>query len=213
MSALQRSLPALLLALGALAACGAGGDPSAEVATAPTDPTDPTELAAHDGEPCPEELPQASEETHGSGTDAPATERPSLPTADEAWVCSYGSETTHRRGDGDAVVRWQRRAEPVVLPTRRLDRVQTALAGLEPPPAGEGRACTADFGPRWLLVLSDDGDLTGVVVDDYGCHDVRLTPDPHTVVPGQAEGDGVVAGVLDGGVAVLDALGVGRPLR
>ena len=54
------------------------------------------------------------------------------------------------------------------------------------------------------------GDLTGVVVDDYGCRDVRLSDDPHTTAPGADDQDGAVGGVLAGGTAILDAVGVGR---
>jgi hypothetical protein len=51
---------------------------------------------------------------------------------------------------------------------------------------------------------------TGVIVDDYGCRDVRLTDNPHTTPPGADDQDGTVGGVLDGGAAILEALGVGR---
>jgi hypothetical protein len=51
---------------------------------------------------------------------------------------------------------------------------------------------------------------TGVVVDDYGCRDVRLTDNPHTTPPGADDQAGTVGGVLDGGAAILEALGVGR---
>lgn len=61
-----------------------------------------------------------------------------------------------------------------------------------------------------MVVSSHDGDLTGAVVDDYGCRDVRLTGDPHATPPGAEGQNGTVAGVVDGGTAVLDALGVGR---
>jgi hypothetical protein len=49
-----------------------------------------------------------------------------------------------------------------------------------------------------------------VVVDGYGCRDVRLTADPHATPPGADDQHGTVGGVLDGGPAVLDAVGVGR---
>ena len=61
-----------------------------------------------------------------------------------------------------------------------------------------------------MVAYSHDGDLTGVVVDDYGCRDVRLTDNPHTTPPGAFDQDGTVGGVLDGGAAVLDALGASR---
>lgn len=205
---------AAVLVLASVAACGEEGGPPAEVVTAPpatTDPTAATELASHDGEPCPQRLPPADEETHGWGTDDAATESPTLPVADEAWVCTYAPREADRRADGDVVLRWERTEEPAALDREELRRAEAALDGLAPAQREEV-ACTADLGPRWMLVLSDDGDLTGVVVDDYGCRDVRLTPEPHTVVPGTG-GGGTVAGVLDGGPAVLRALGVGRGVR
>jgi hypothetical protein len=61
-----------------------------------------------------------------------------------------------------------------------------------------------------MVVYNHGGDLTGVVVDDYGCRDVRLTDNPHTTPPGADDQDGTVGGVLNGGGAILDALGVGR---
>lgn len=61
-----------------------------------------------------------------------------------------------------------------------------------------------------MVAYSHDGDLTGVVVDDYGCRDVRLTDNPHTTPPGADNQVGTVGGVLDDGTAILDALGMGR---
>jgi hypothetical protein len=61
-----------------------------------------------------------------------------------------------------------------------------------------------------MVVYSHHGDLTGVVVDDYGCRDVRLTANPHSTPAGAADQEGIVGGVLDGGAAILDTLGVGR---
>lgn len=61
-----------------------------------------------------------------------------------------------------------------------------------------------------MVVYSHAGDLTGVVVDDYGCRDVRLTDNPHVTPPGAGDRDGTVGGILDGGTAILHAHGVGR---
>ncbi|CAN5346577.1 hypothetical protein BH09ACT12_BH09ACT12_33750 [soil metagenome] len=91
---------------------------------------------------------------------------------------------------------------------RGLPDLQDALAGhaLYDPSAG----CDGDLGPRWLVVYSHDGDLTGVLVDDFGCDVVRLTDDPRSTPPGEVDENGMVVGVLAGGPAILDALGVGR---
>lgn len=47
------------------------------------------------------------------------------------------------------------------------------------------RGCNTDLGPRWMLVLDQGSRSTAVVVDDFGCEDVRLTV-------------GTVSGVLAG---------------
>jgi hypothetical protein len=76
--------------------------------------------------------------------------------------------------------------------------------------ADRSGGCNDDLGPRWMVAYSRDGDLTGVVVDDYGCRDIRLTDNPHTTPPGADDQDGTVGGVLDGEAAILEALGLGR---
>ena len=57
-----------------------------------------------------------------------------------------------------------------------------------------------------MVVYAHDGDLTGVVVDDYGCRTVRLTDKPHATPPGADRQEGTVGGTLDGGRAILAAL-------
>jgi hypothetical protein len=44
----------------------------------------------------------------------------------------------------------------------------------------------------------------------YGCRDVRLTDNAHVTPPGAVGQQGTVGGALDGGPAILRALGVGR---
>lgn len=61
-----------------------------------------------------------------------------------------------------------------------------------------------------MVIYARDGDLTGAVVDDYGCRVVRVTDDPHITAPGAEGQDGTVAGILDGGAAIVDALGISR---
>ena len=56
--------------------------------------------------------------------------------------------------------------------------------------------CTGDLGPRLLVVTARDNDLTGYVVDAYGCGDIRMTDDPFTSPPGVATQPRTVSGVL-----------------
>lgn len=93
-------------------------------------------------------------------------------------------------------------------PAELLPALRSALDNLEL--LSPDQACTADLGPRWMIVYSHAGDLTGVLVDDYGCRDVRLTDDPHATPPGAVDQDGTVGGLLGGGSAVLEAVGLGR---
>lgn len=78
---------------------------------------------------------------------------------------------------------------------------------LEPPPGKT--ACTADLGPRYLVSYAYENDLTGVVIDDYGCQEVRLTEDPFTTVPGDPSQAGTVTGVLSGPTTLLSELNAG----
>lgn len=183
MAILTRATPALvLLALVALAGCGA--DPGGS-ATEP--PPGPDELAEHDGGPCPSELPE--EEEKGDGFEKPAASAPSLPAADEGWVCVYGDAGAPADGSRGYYV-WKRSGRPVALRPDELATAEGLLGELEPAPAEQ--MCTADLGPRYVLVLSTGGDLTGVVLDDFGCHSARLTDDPHETGPG----DGSMPGLL-----------------
>jgi hypothetical protein len=166
------------------------------------------ELTEAAGQPCPSTLPIGDDPSgHGFGTEEVADEVPTLLTPQEAWVCQYNAFDVDTTSDDGAIYGWRRtgHAEPVVVD---LAELHDALDGLAP--AEPSRACDADLGPRWMVVYNHDGDLTGVVVDDYGCRDVRLTDDPLATPPGADEQDGTVGGVLDGGAAILHALGVGR---
>jgi hypothetical protein len=177
--------------------------------TADTPEVRPSELEAADGRPCPEELPIGGDPSgHGFGVGEAADELPSLLEPQEAWVCQYDSYDAGSTGNGGTVLGWRRNGDPVPVPTDDLPDLQESLDDLAL--VDRSRDCPADLGPRWMVVHSHDGDLTGVVVDDYGCREVRLTDDPHTTPPGADGQDGTVPGVLDGGTAVLEALGVGR---
>lgn len=166
------------------------------------------EAASHTGEVCPPRLPIGEDPgEHGFGTESAAQELPSLLAPETAWVCRYDTVTAGRAPDGGARYSWDR-TEPARLldaaTTKELSDALDDLTLLE----GE-QACTADLGPRWMVVYDHGGDLTGVVVDDYGCHDVRLTDEPFATPPGAPGQEGTVEGVLGGGADLLDRLGLG----
>ena len=195
------------VALAAVLLLGGCGDDGAGAPVAqdppPTEPAPdepaPDELGEASGRPCPRALPEAE----GPAADRAAAELPVLPEVGRAWVCRYDPAEAEGGAD-DAAYGWRRagRAEPV--PEGDLPSLVEALDGLALLDVDTSeRICTADLGPRWLVVLADEGDLTGVVVDDFGCHDTRLTDDPHSRAAGED-------GVLQGGTGVLEALGVGR---
>ena len=196
-----RCTGALSLAAAAVFLAGCGGTPTA------ADPVlRPHELADAGNRPCPDALPTGDDPSgHGFGTSEPADERPALLDPQEAWVCQYSLY------DGTPAEReptWRRTGQTAPVSTTDLPALRAALDDLAP--ADESRTCTADLGPRWLVVYSHGGDLTGVVVDDYGCQEVRLTDDPYATAPGAERQQGTVGGVLDNGREVLAAVGVGR---
>lgn len=162
------------------------------------------ELEEHGGEYCPGPLPLAPKATYGFGTEEPATEEPELKAPEIAWVCRYDTTDVSGRGSGGAHLRWDRAGEPVRLTTAQVAALGRIVRSLEPV---EPQGCTDDLGPRYLWSYSSGTDLTGIVVDDYGCGDIRLTDDPFTTVAGSSEQDGVVPGVLAGVPALAD----GRP--
>jgi hypothetical protein len=163
------------------------------------------ELADAGDEPCPRELPIDEDPSEqGFGVEARAESLPHLLVPQAAWVCRFDSYVVGRTSGGGAELDWRRTSDPKDVPADRLRRLVAALDELAP--ADEDLPCTADLGPRWMLVLEHEGDLTGVVVDDYGCRDVRLTDDPHVTAPGARGQEGAVHGVLGGGAAILDAV-------
>ncbi|MGL5808824.1 MAG: hypothetical protein ACRCYQ_02630 [Nocardioides sp.] len=163
------------------------------------DPID--ELSRHDGEPCPARLPRASRETYGFGSDEPASDRPTLRRPREAWICRYDAKDAAPSDANGAWFDWVRGDTPRRLDEEELAAFSAAVEQLKPPPANT--ACTSDLGPRYLVTYSHRRDLTGVVVDGYGCGYVRLTGEPFTEVPGESSGPGMVAGVLADRTAFL----------
>ncbi len=167
----------------------------------------PDELSEAGGRPCPKRLPVAEDPSgHGFGIEEEAERAPTFRDAHKAWTCRYDPVDGETTPDGGTTLEWKRAGKP--QPVADLDGLRSALDELVP--ADPERMCTMDLSSRWMVVLSHDGDLTGVVVDDYGCREVRLTDDPHATPPGADGQDGVVGGVLTGGETVLEGLGVGR---
>lgn len=167
------------------------------------------ELAAHEGAVCPPELVDPGDD-HGFGTDTPAESELDLPPADAAYVCRYAAVDNGPAERGGKRIGWRLEGEQEAVAEEDLARVDELLGQLEP--AAEHRACTADLGPRWMLVHVAGSDTTGVVIDDFGCRDVRVTDDPFTLAPGEAgDGSGVLGGP-DGIVAEVAGL-VGGGVR
>lgn len=190
-----------------------GGCGAARVTGAPTASTESG--AAHEvttrvGQFCPDRLPVGEDPGgHGFGVQRDATATPTLPALEQAWVCRYDPVDVGVTPEGGAVFEWRLGAPARALDESLLPRVATALAGIRPFPGGRG--CTDDLGPRWMIAYSHDGDdPIGVVVDDYGCREVRLTDDPFRTPPGAGHRDGTVEGVLDGGADILEQLGPAR---
>jgi len=196
-------LAAFLVTFGWLTTSCGGEDVAA--AAPPSDPVD--ELSQHDREFCPPVLPRAPRETYGFGDDRPATAVPTLWKPQEAWICRYGARDGASEGSNGAWYEWVMQGAPRRLDAEELEAFSTAIEQLEPP-TGE-RLCTAELGPRYLVSYAYENDLTGVVIDDYGCHEVRLTDDPFTTVPGDPSQPGTVAGVLSGPTTFVRELNAG----
>ena len=194
------SVAAGLLAVGLLAGCADSA--SVPPAADPAPSTSVDEVAAHAGEVCPQRLPESGNRDHGFGTDEPAESAPSLPAPESAWVCRYDATDVGPGPDGDGTTwGWVRAGEVRPVDPARLPVLERALTQLAP--ADRNRVCTADLGPRWMLVYSHGNDLTGVLVDDFGCRDVRLTDEPFETVPGAATQPGTTRGVLAGPTDLL----------
>lgn len=169
----------------------------------------PEEMANAGGQPCPENLPIGDDPSgHGFGVERAAEQLPNLLEPQQAWLCRYDFFDRNSTPSGGTVYEWRLGAGPDPVPRVDLPALQDAIDDLSLPASQD---CTADLGPRWMVVYTHNGDLTGVVVDDYGCRSVRLTDNPHSTPPGADDQAGAVGGVLDGGASILDALGVGRP--
>jgi hypothetical protein len=165
------------------------------------------EFAAHGG-PCPEVLPDPvdDEAGHGFGTSTPATEEPRLEAPEAAWICQYVTRDVGRTASGGTAFEWSRSAGPRRIDDAALPNVAAAMESVGVDLEAELKLCTADLGPRYVLVGDVGGDLSGVVVDDFGCRDVRLTDDPFVTAPGDPQDGSTVAGVLTGPDDLVDTL-------
>lgn len=203
----RRLARAAITATSLLSVCLPAGcaesDSSARVVDDPPSTIPVDEIAAHDGHVCPEHLPQGPNPGHGFGTAEPAASGPSLPTLESAWVCQYNPRDAGSRPEVDGTTwGWVREGEANPVDPDRLPALARSLTQLAP--ADSRAICTDDLGPRWMVVYSHARDLTGVVVDDYGCREVRLTDEPFGTVPGDAAQEGTVPGALSGPAGLLD---------
>jgi len=97
---------------------------------------------------------------------------------------------------------WDRATSPVTIPSGDTATVAAELTALSPP--SPGRHCFSNLGPRFLLVYQSGDRTVGIVIDDYGCGDARLTSDPTKIVAG--EDTTLTPGVLDGAQGLLRTL-------
>ncbi|MBB6626099.1 hypothetical protein H5V45_02080 [Nocardioides sp. KIGAM211] len=191
-----------LLALSSLTGCDDAT--SAESGPVQTADTAVDEMTAHGGQICPARLPRSATDDNSVGGGPVAPEAPRLGAPDAAWICRYEPHLGRRTPTDGRVVTFRATGDARPVEAERLPDFAAALAGLET--ADPDRSCFADLGPRWMLVYALDHDLTGVVMNEYGCGDVRLTDDPFDVAPGDATQPGTVAGILSAPEGFLAAL-------
>ena len=190
-----------LIAAGALLSIGLAGCGSPSSSAKET----VNEIAEHGAGVCPTKLPQATSDTNGFGTSQPAGSTPSLETLDSAWVCVFAPVEVGQGVNGDGTVwGWIRQGATNRVPSDRLAAIRSDLGKLTP--ARPNQICTMELGSRYMLVYAHKNDLTGVVVDDYGCGDVRLTDEPFKTVPGDAGESESFSGVLSGPSRLLHTL-------
>ena len=194
------------LAVSLLAAAAGCGDSDPGLGADPGGGGDSDLALLDERGPCPRQLPAPADDGgYGFGTDSAAEDSPALPEVDRAWVCRYDAVDQPERNENGAYFLWERATRPAPIATSRLSRLVEGVEALTPP-AGD-QACTADLGPRYLLVLATPEDrLLAASVDDYGCREVRLTADPWSGAPGETPAAGVPEGVLVGGEDLLSLL-------
>ncbi len=189
-----------LLRLGAAAVtaillAGCGSDPAP---TATDDSPTPTETPAA-APACPATLFDGNR-AESKTASAEATATPQWGDISAAWVCTYtpGVSTEERKSG------WTLAGDQVEVTGADLDTLRTGLAGLLVPE--ENRGCTMDLGPRSLVLAQVDGGTVGIVMDHFGCRDVRLTSDPAGAVAGTTSDLGTVPGTLAPGAELQSFL-------
>lgn len=126
----------------------------------------------------------------------PGTTVPQFADPAAVWVCTYRFDTG-KVSERQKVTGATRRALVAGLRSLRYDSME----------ALSKQACTADLGPRHLVAhVAADGTVTGAVVHDYGCHDVRLTADAARHAPGGVTSPGVPAGTFQPTRSFLDVV-------
>ena len=190
----RRGVAAIAVVLGATSLAGCADSDPGQRATDTSSTASADEAAPRGDEVCPERLPRGK--GPGFGTEQRAEAAPELPTPESAWTCRYQPVDGGPGPDGQATaLEWEREGEARPVSSTALPDIMRDLSRLAPPDTAN-QMCTMDLGPRWMLVLTTGQDLTGVVVDDFGCRSVRLTDDPFETAPGASDQDGIVPGVL-----------------
>ncbi|WP_300460932.1 hypothetical protein [uncultured Nocardioides sp.] len=172
---------------------------------------DPASAELDSRGPCPPSLPEPEDDDgYGFGSSTAAADSPGLSPQARAWTCTYQAVGRPRDSGNGTFYTWDLADGPTEVDAALLPDVVDATNALRSPPSEYG--CTADLGPRTVLVLvTDDGNLTGVSIDRYGCREVRLTADPWSGAPGETPAPGVPRGVLFDGRALLDLLALEPP--
>ncbi len=199
----EMSAAGLCVAALALMLTGCSGDTehSGDQGSAPAG----SELAAYDGVACPDSLVDSSDR-YGLGLDLEGDALPEVGGYDAAWLCEYVPLDRPLEDGNGTFSSWYLATTPVELAEEDLPVVDDVLDRLTVAP--DSMDCLADLGPRELVVLVDDGDLTGVAFDVFGCGTVRLTEDPYVTAPGESTEETLESGplIVDGGRAALDDL-------
>lgn len=192
----------LLLAVSGLSACS-GDDPTEP---APQESGAAGEPGASDGEVCPAVLPQGDDLGPGGiGTVEPATAAPELPVPEAGFVCLYDAVAASPEESGEEeIYQWARSGAPVEAKKKNLEALSVELAELAPP--APDKTCKTKADERWLFAYTSGEDSIGVVVDDFGCSQVRLSDQPSVTPPGEGQESGTVPGVLLGEYGLLNQI-------